>query len=91
MQLIFAHLGNATFLIIIIAVRIRRKDNNMLLEELKDFCGQTTIHGLGQIANNTTSVLKRLLWFGIFVGCLCYAGQQLALSFKGIPFIFVRL
>ena len=56
----------------------------MLLKELKEFCTETSIHGLGQIANENLSILKRLLWFGIFAGCIAYAGTQLALSIKGI-------
>ena len=63
--------------------RITRKFVNMLLQELKDFCGETTIHGLNHVANDHASFLKRLLWFAIFIGSLCYAGQQLTLSLKG--------
>ena len=58
----------------------------MLLEDLKIFCSETSIHGLGQIGNDTHSVKKRLLWFGIFVGCLVCAGHQLTSSIKGITF-----
>ena len=55
----------------------------MLLKELKEFCSETSIHGLGQVANDNLSILKRLLWFGIFVGCIAYVGTQLAFSIKG--------
>ena len=55
----------------------------MFLEELKHFCNETSIHGLGQIANGGIHFLKRLIWFGIFVGCLAYAGQQLYSTIKG--------
>ena len=55
----------------------------MLLEELKEFCGETSIHGLSQIGNDKASVVRRLLWFGIFVGSLGYAGRQLTLSITG--------
>ena len=54
----------------------------MFREELKSFCNETSIHGLGQIANNRASIIKRLLWLAIFVGCLAYAGQQLVLSIQ---------
>ena len=57
----------------------------MLLEELKEFCGETSIHGLSQIGNDKASVVRRLLWFGIFVGSLSYAGRQLTLSITGKP------
>ena len=56
----------------------------MLLEELKDFSSQTSIHGLGQIANDRAPILKRIIWFAIFVGSLAYAGQQLASIIKGV-------
>ena len=59
------------------------KPFTMLLKELKEFCGETSIHGLGQIANDNLSILKRLLWFGIFAGCIVYAGTQLFSSIKG--------
>ena len=55
----------------------------MFFEELKHFCNETSIHGLGQIANGGIQFLKRLIWFGIFVGCLAYAGQQLYSTIKG--------
>ena len=63
----------------------------MFLEELKNFSRETSIHGLGQIANDRTHVLKRLIWFGIFAGCLVYAGQQLSSSIKGIPLDLILL
>ena len=55
----------------------------MLAEEVKEFCSETSIHGLSQIANGQYSILKRLLWFAIFAGCLAYAGNQLVNSIKG--------
>ena len=55
----------------------------MLAKEVKEFCSETSIHGLGQIANGQYSILKRLLWFAIFAGCLAYAGNQLVNSVKG--------
>ena len=55
----------------------------MVLQELKEFCCETSIHGPSHIVNAQNSILKRLLWFAIFVGCLAYAGNQLAISIKG--------
>ena len=55
----------------------------MLLEELKEFSNQTSIHGPSQIANNSASNLKRLIWFIIFVVSLAYAGEQLASTIVG--------
>ena len=49
----------------------------MVLQELKEFCTETSIHGPSHIVNAQNSILKRLLWFAIFVGCLAYAGQKL--------------
>ena len=54
----------------------------MLMEELKDFCHETSIHGLGQIANTRASGVKRLLWLGLFLVSLLYAGQQLTSSIR---------
>ena len=59
----------------------------MLLSELKEFCNETSIHGLGQIANDKLSIFKRLMWSVIFVGSIVYAGRQLVFSIKGIFFI----
>ena len=64
--------------------------DTMLLEELKDFSNQTSIHGLGQIANERAPILKRIIWFTIFVGSLAYAGQQLASIIKGILTFRIR-
>ena len=58
----------------------------MLLKELKEFCTETSIHGLGQIANDKISILKRILWLLIFVGCLGYAGNQLISSIECMYF-----
>ena len=55
----------------------------MLLEDLKKFCNQTSIHGLGQIANDQTPVIKRSLWIVIFACSLAYAGEQLASTIVG--------
>ena len=55
----------------------------MLREEMKSFCSETSIHGLGQIANDRASIIKRLLWLAIFVGCLTFAGKELVLSIQG--------
>ena len=71
-------------MLIVITVKTSREHIiSMLLEELKAFCGETSIHGLGQIANDTASAVKRLLWLVTFIGSLFYAAQQLSLSFTG--------
>ena len=54
----------------------------MLMDELKDFCHETSIHGLGQIVNSRASGVKRLLWLGLFLVSLLYAGQQLMSSIR---------
>ena len=55
----------------------------MILEELKDFSNQTSIHGLGQIADDRAPVIKRIIWLAIFVASLVYAVQQLASTIEG--------
>ena len=55
----------------------------MLREELKHFCNETSIHGIGQIANNRTPVIKRIIWLAIIVCSLAYVGQQLAITIQG--------
>ena len=55
----------------------------MVLEELKDFSSQTSIHGLGQIADDRAPVIKRIIWLAIFVASLVYAVQQLASTIEG--------
>ena len=56
---------------------------NMILQELKDFSNDTSIHGPSQIGNDKSSLLKRLLWLGIFLGCLAYGARELILSIQG--------
>ena len=55
----------------------------MVLRELKEFCSETSIHGPSHIGNAQNSILKRSLWFAIFVGSLTYAGYQLVNNVKG--------
>ena len=59
------------------------KSDKMVIKELKEFCSETSIHGPSHIVNAQNSILKRLLWFAIFVGCLTYAGNQLVISVRG--------
>ena len=56
---------------------------NMILQELKDFSNETSIHGPSQIGNDKSSIVKRLLWLGIFVGCLAYGARELTISISG--------
>ena len=44
---------------------------------LKEFCQNTSIHGLSAIVDAKSSVIKRIGWFVIFVISLLYAGTQL--------------
>ena len=55
----------------------------MLREELKNFCNETSIHGIGQIANNQAPLIKRIIWLAIIVVSLAYVGHQLAITIKG--------
>ena len=54
-----------------------------VLHEVKEFCNETSIHGLGQIANDRAWVIKRLLWLGVVVACFTYAGYQLSFKMEG--------
>ena len=54
-----------------------------VLHEVKEFCNETSIHGLGQIANDRAWVIKRLLWLGVVVACFTYAGFQLSFKIEG--------
>ena len=44
---------------------------------LKEFCQNTSIHGLSSIVDTKNSLIKRIAWFVIFVISLLYAGIQL--------------
>ena len=66
-----------------IAGRFKWVTHNMIIHELKEFANDTSIHGIGQIANDKASSIKRLLWLGIFMGSLTYAGIMLKSSIEG--------
>ena len=44
---------------------------------LKEFCQNTSIHGLSSIVETKSSLIKRFAWFVIFVISISYAGIQL--------------
>ena len=44
---------------------------------LKEFCQNTSIHGLSSIVEAKSSLIKRIAWFVIFVISISYAGIQL--------------
>ena len=44
---------------------------------LKEFCQNTSIHGLRSIVDAKSSLIKRIAWFVIFVISLLYAGIKL--------------
>ena len=67
-------------LISLLCSSCKMDNTTSVLHEVKEFCNETSIHGLGQIANDRAWVIKRLLWFGVVVACFTYAGYQL--SFK---------
>ena len=68
-----------------VSTRIKkvRSHINMTLLELKDFSNETSIHGPSQIGNDESSIVKRLLWLGIFLGCLAYGARELTISISG--------
>ena len=44
---------------------------------LKDFCQNTSIHGLSSIVESKSSLIKRIAWAVIFIISISYAGNQL--------------
>ena len=44
---------------------------------LKEFCQNTSIHGLSSIVEAKSSLIKRIAWAVIFVISISYAGNQL--------------
>ena len=44
---------------------------------IKEFCQNTSIHGLSSIVEAKSSLIKRIAWFVIFVISISYAGIQL--------------
>ena len=44
---------------------------------LKEFCQNTSIHGLSSIVEAKNSLIKRIAWAVIFVISISYAGNQL--------------
>ena len=44
---------------------------------LKEFCQNTSIHGLRSIVDAKNSLIKRIAWFVIFLISILYAGIQL--------------
>ena len=60
----------------------------MILQELKDFSNETSIHGPSQIGNDKSSIVKRLLWLGIFLGCLAYGARELTMSISGTYYLY---
>ena len=50
---------------------------------LRDFCENTSVHGLAFVVESKSSVLKRLAWMTIFLMCLSYAIMQIKESIDG--------
>ena len=44
---------------------------------LKEFCQNTSIHGLRSIVDAKNSLIKRIAWFVMFLISILYAGIQL--------------
>ena len=49
----------------------------MVIAILKEFCQNTSIHGLSSIVEAKSSLIKRIAWAVIFVISISYAGNQL--------------
>ena len=50
---------------------------------LKDFCENTSVHGLVFVVDSKSSLLKRLAWMTIFLVSLSYAIMQIKESIDG--------
>ena len=50
---------------------------------LRDFCENTSVHGLAFVVESKSSILKRLAWMTIFLMCLSYAIVQIKESIDG--------
>ena len=44
---------------------------------LREFCENTSVHGLAFVVESKSSILKRLAWMTIFLMCLSYAIMQI--------------
>ena len=56
---------------------IKKEEKMVLVEKLTQFAGETTIHGIGYIAQSSSSLTKRMLWLFLLTGALTYAGLQI--------------
>ena len=52
-------------------------------DTLRDFCKNTSVHGLRFVVETKSSILKRLAWMTIFLICLTYAIMQIKESIDG--------
>ena len=52
-------------------------------ETLRDFCKNTSVHGLAYVVESKSSIFKRLAWMTIFLMCLSYAIMQIKESVDG--------
>ena len=50
---------------------------------LREFCENTSVHGLAYVVDSKSSILKRLAWMTIFLMCLSYAIMQIKESIDG--------
>ena len=50
---------------------------------LREFCENTSVHGLAFVVESKSSILKRLAWMTIFMMCLSYAIMQIKESIDG--------
>ena len=54
-----------------------------LVENLKAFAQESSIHGIKFIANPTYSNFVRITWFALFMGALSYAVVQISYEAEG--------
>ena len=55
----------------------------IVTNRLKEFCQNTTVHGLAFVVDEKSSWFKRLAWLGIFLVCFSYASMTVKQSIDG--------
>ena len=55
----------------------------IVTKRLKEFCQNTTVHGLAFVVDEKSSRFKRLAWLAIFLVCFSYASITVKQSIDG--------
>ena len=67
-----------------IGIKILLFSETMIVtKKLKEFCQNTSVHGLAYVADDKSSWFKRLAWLAIFLVCFSYASITVKQSIDG--------